>query len=105
MSLYDAARHTQLRRSDTESGQIFERPLMVRTRIEPQRMAQLSVRYFACIHLTKSVKHATPEVYERQRAEFEPIREIPQRYHLRLDTTRDREHLVSEIEAALERVA
>ena len=51
------------------------------------------------------VSDATPEVYRRQRAEFEPIREIPQRYHLRLDTTRDREHLISEIDSALERVA
>ena len=51
------------------------------------------------------VSDATPEVYERQRAEFEPIREIPARYHLRLDSTREREHLISEIEAALERVA
>jgi aminoglycoside phosphotransferase family enzyme/predicted kinase len=48
------------------------------------------------------VSDATPEVYERQRAEFEPIREIPPRNHLRIDTTRQREYLVAEIEDALE---
>ncbi|WP_324097075.1 AAA family ATPase [Candidatus Binatus sp.] len=52
----------------------------------------------------REVSDATPKVYERQRAEFEPIREIPPRNHLRLDTARQREHLVAEIEAALERL-
>jgi aminoglycoside phosphotransferase family enzyme/predicted kinase len=48
------------------------------------------------------VSDATPDVYKRQRAEFEPIREIPPRNHLRMDTTRRREQLVAEIEDALE---
>jgi hypothetical protein len=48
------------------------------------------------------VSDATPDVYKRQRAEFEPIREIPSRNHLRMDTTRRREQLVAEIEDALE---
>jgi aminoglycoside phosphotransferase family enzyme/predicted kinase len=51
------------------------------------------------------VSDATPEVYVRQRAQFEPIREIPPRNHLRIDTTRQREDLVGEIEDALERLA
>ncbi len=50
------------------------------------------------------VSDATPEVYQRQRAEFEPIREIPPRNHLRIDTTRRREYLVAEIEDALARL-
>jgi uncharacterized protein len=50
------------------------------------------------------VSDATPQVYKRQRAEFEPIREIPPRNHLRIDTTRQLEHLVAEIEDALERL-
>ena len=33
------------------------------------------------------VSDATPEVYRRQRAEFEPIREIPPQNHLRIDTS------------------
>ena len=45
---------------------------------------------------------ATPEVHRRQRAEFQPIHEIPPRNHLRLDTTRQRENLIAEIEDALE---
>jgi predicted kinase len=48
------------------------------------------------------VSDATPEVYKRQRGEFEPIREIPPRNHLRIDTTCQRERLVAEIEEALE---
>ena len=51
------------------------------------------------------VSDATPEVHRRQRAEFEPISEIPPRNHLRIDTTREREHLVAEIEDALEHLA
>ena len=50
------------------------------------------------------VSDATPEVYKRQRAEFEPIRELPPGNHLRIDATRQREHLVAEIEDALERL-
>jgi len=48
------------------------------------------------------VSDATPEVHRRQRAEFEPIRELPPRNHLRIDTTHRREHLLTEIEEALE---
>jgi len=48
------------------------------------------------------VSDATPDVYQRQRAEFEPISEIPLQNHLRIDTTRQREHLAAEIEKALE---
>jgi len=48
------------------------------------------------------VSDATPEVHRRQRAEFQPIHEIPPRNHLRLDTTRQRERLVAEIEDALD---
>jgi aminoglycoside phosphotransferase family enzyme/predicted kinase len=50
------------------------------------------------------VSDATPEVYKRQRAEFEPIREIPPQNHVRVDTTRPREHLIGKIEDALERL-
>ncbi len=46
------------------------------------------------------VSDATPEVHRMQRAEFEPIREIPHRNHLRMDTTRQREQLVGEIEGS-----
>jgi thymidylate kinase len=48
------------------------------------------------------VSDATPQVYEKQRAEFKSIREIPPRNHLRIDTTRPLEHLFAEIEEALE---
>ena len=48
------------------------------------------------------VSDATPEVHRRQRAEFQPIHEIPPRKHLRLDTSGERERLVAEIENALE---
>ncbi len=48
------------------------------------------------------VSDATPKVYKQQRAEFEPIRELPPRNYLRIDTTRHREHIVAEIEDALE---
>ena len=43
------------------------------------------------------VKCRTPRqrCYQKQRAEFEPIREIPPRNHLRMDTTRRREQLVA----------
>jgi predicted kinase len=52
------------------------------------------------------VSDATPEVYARQRAEYEPIREIPPRNHLRVDeSTRQRKHLVTEIEEALEHLS
>ncbi len=51
------------------------------------------------------VSDATPKVYKRQRAEFEPIREVPARNHLRIDTTRPHEQLVAEIEDALERLS
>ena len=50
------------------------------------------------------VSDATPEVHRMQRAEFEPIRELPAQNHLRIDTTRQREHLVAEIQDALERL-
>ncbi|HZC47064.1 MAG TPA: AAA family ATPase [Candidatus Acidoferrum sp.] len=50
------------------------------------------------------VSDATPEVYKKQCAEFQPIRELPPRCHLRIDTTRQREHLVGEIEEALGRL-
>jgi len=48
------------------------------------------------------VSDATPKVHRKQRAEFQPIHEIPPRNHLRLDTTRQRERLVAEIEDALD---
>jgi uncharacterized protein len=48
------------------------------------------------------VSDATPAVYERQRAEFEPICELPPRCHLRIDTACQRDHLIEEIEDALE---
>jgi len=48
------------------------------------------------------VSDATPKVHRKQRAEFQPICEIPPRNHLRLDTTRQREQLLAEIEDALE---
>ena len=48
------------------------------------------------------VSDATPEVHRRQRAEFQPIREIPPRNHLPLDTTRQRQRLLAEIEDALD---
>ena len=54
---------------------------------------------------TSEVSDATPEVYKRQRAEFEPIGEIPARNHLRIDTTARSEQLVAEIEDALERLS
>ena len=48
------------------------------------------------------VSDATPEVYQKQRTEFEPITEIPPSNHLRIDTSHPRECLVAEIEEALE---
>ena len=51
------------------------------------------------------VSDATPKIYQRQRAEFEPIGEIPARNHLRIDTTVRSEQLVAEIEDALERLS
>jgi aminoglycoside phosphotransferase family enzyme/predicted kinase len=48
------------------------------------------------------VSDATVNVYEVQRREFEPIREIPARYHLVIDTGREQEPLASKIDAALE---
>jgi predicted kinase len=50
------------------------------------------------------VSDATPEVHRTQRAEFEPIREIPSRNHLRMDAARQREQLAGEIEEALARL-
>jgi predicted kinase len=50
------------------------------------------------------VSDATPKIYKNQRAEFEPIRELPPRNYLRIDTTRQREYIVAEIEDALERL-
>ncbi len=50
------------------------------------------------------VSDATVEVYERQRAEFEPLGEIAAQNRLRIDTTRPREYLAAEIDAALERL-
>jgi predicted kinase len=47
------------------------------------------------------VSDATPEVHRKQRAEFQPMIEIPPRNHLRIDTTCHREHLLAEIENAL----
>lgn len=51
------------------------------------------------------ISDATPEVYQRQRAEFEPIREVPPRCHLRLDTACRREDLAAEVEDALEHLS
>jgi aminoglycoside phosphotransferase family enzyme/predicted kinase len=50
------------------------------------------------------VSDATPKVYKKQRAEFEPIRELPPQCHLRLDTARQPEELAAEIEEAIERL-
>ena len=50
------------------------------------------------------VSDATPGVYERQRAEFEPICEIAPPHYVRIDTSRPRESIVSEIENALGRL-
>ena len=50
------------------------------------------------------VSDATPEVYKRQRAEFEAIREIPPQKHHRIDTTRQRECVIAEVEEALEQL-
>ncbi len=51
------------------------------------------------------VSDATPEVHRRQRAVFQPIHEIPPQNHLRLDTTREPERQVGEIEDAIRRVS
>ena len=51
------------------------------------------------------VSDATPEVYRRQRGEFEPLGEIAPRNRLRIDTTRQREHVIAGIEQALEHLA
>ncbi len=53
----------------------------------------------------REVSDATPEIYEKQRAEFEPTREIPSRNHLRIDTTRQREQIVAEVEDALQHLS
>jgi aminoglycoside phosphotransferase family enzyme/predicted kinase len=50
------------------------------------------------------VSDATPKVYQQQRAEFEPIRELPPRCHLRLDTARQPAQIAAEIEDAIERL-
>jgi uncharacterized protein len=55
--------------------------------------------------MENQVSDATPEVYRRQRAEFEPFGKISPQCHLRLDTARPREHLVAEIEDALQKLA
>ena len=47
------------------------------------------------------VSDATPEIYQRQRADFEPIREISLENHLRIDTTASREHIVAKVEDSL----
>ena len=52
--------------------------------------------------MLREVSDATPEVYEKRRAEFERIREISPRNRLRIDPTRPREDLVAEIEDALD---
>ena len=51
------------------------------------------------------VSDATPEIYQRQRADFEAIREIPPRNYLRIDTTGQRESIVAEIEGALQHLS
>jgi uncharacterized protein len=51
------------------------------------------------------VSDATPEVYRRQRAEFEPVSELPPRNHLRIETTGERDRLLAEIEQALDAAA
>jgi len=48
------------------------------------------------------VSDATPEVYRRQRAEFEPIQELPPRNHLRIETTGEHDRLLTAIEQALD---
>src|SRR5271154_2338540 len=50
------------------------------------------------------VSDATPEVYRKQRAEFEPVSELPPRNHLRIETTGERDRLLAEIEQALDAV-
>ncbi len=52
--------------------------------------------------IRNEVSDATPEVHRRQRTEFQPIREISPRNHLRIDTARQREDLLAEIEDALD---
>jgi aminoglycoside phosphotransferase family enzyme/predicted kinase len=52
----------------------------------------------------REVSDATPQVYQKQRAEFDPIREIPPPNYVRIDTSRPREQLIGEIEDALESV-
>jgi aminoglycoside phosphotransferase family enzyme/predicted kinase len=47
------------------------------------------------------VSDATAEIYHRQRADFEPIRGMPLRNHLRIDTTGQREYIVAEVDEAL----
>jgi uncharacterized protein len=51
------------------------------------------------------VSDATPEIYRRQRIEFQPMSEIAPHHHVRIDATRGRESIVAEIEDALERLA
>ncbi len=55
--------------------------------------------------MENEVSDATPEVYRRQRAEFEPIGKISPQSHLRIDTSQQRERVIAEIEDALERLA
>lgn len=49
---------------------------------------------------SEEISDATAEVYEMQRGEFEPIREIPPQNHLIIDTRREHDQLLSEIDAA-----
>jgi len=49
----------------------------------------------------REISDATPEVYEMQRGEFEPIEEIPS--HVVIDTSRKHEPVLSDLDAALER--
>ena len=51
--------------------------------------------------MSGEVSDATPEIYQRQRADFEPIGELPPGNHLRIDTTVQREYVVAEVEDAL----
>jgi aminoglycoside phosphotransferase family enzyme/predicted kinase len=51
---------------------------------------------------SEEISDATPEVYEMQRSEFEPLTEIPAQNHLMIDTGREHEELLAKIEAALE---
>ena len=47
------------------------------------------------------VSDATWEVYVRQQEEFVPLREIPDPYHLTVNTTTDPEDLLAKVEEVL----